>query len=127
MIKTNKLTSLYDELEKAQNNSIKTLNLLNNKKRKLKRAIESAQFDFLKQLLKATKLPIDNPIIIAGIILDAKEKLDSPEKDSLIHHYEDLCNKYKDEYKLNLNNPDKTADSTTTGDIKDNGNEQSNK
>ncbi len=46
MIKTNKLNNLYDELEKAQTNSIKTLNLLNNKKRKLKRAIETAQFDF---------------------------------------------------------------------------------
>ncbi len=79
------------------------------------RAIASKRSEFLLQAIRRTEFPMEKPVIVIGALLDAKQKLDSPQKSDLINRYIRLYNEFAAKYPdFALPDEEESSDSAST-------------
>lgn len=63
-----------------------------------KQAIREERNDIVLQNIRRMGFPIEQPVLLIGALLDAKGKLDGPERGRCIDHYIELYNDYAKAY-----------------------------
>lgn len=74
--KLEKLQKRYAAAKKKQD---AVLSKMREDEKNLKKELEAEQAAFLTKTIKQTGFPIDNPAVLIGAILEAKEKMKDPE------------------------------------------------
>ena len=62
------------------------------------RAIASKRSEFILQAIRRTEFPLDKPVILIGALLEAKQKLDGPQRADSINRYIRLYNEFAAKY-----------------------------
>lgn len=71
--KLTKLERKYRILQEEQNTILKKMQ---EEKKNAKKKLENERYNYIIQVVKRLKLPIDNPAIIVGALVEAKETIE---------------------------------------------------
>ena len=72
--KLTKMERKYRILQQEQNAILKRMQ---EEKRNAKKRLESERYNYIIQVVKRLKLPIDNPAIIIGALVEAKDVIEN--------------------------------------------------
>lgn len=93
--KISRLQQKFNSLQKKQEDQLARMR---QEKKELKKEIEKEQLSFIVRTIKQTGFPIDNPAILIGAILSAKEKLHSPDNANTINHFIELYTDFAEKH-----------------------------
>lgn len=98
LLATGKLSRLEKRFGSLQKKQEDALARMRQEKNDLKKQIESERLSYITRSIKQTGFPMDQPAILIGAILAAKEKLDSPECADEIDRYIQLYTEFADKH-----------------------------
>ena len=108
LLSTRRISRLERKFQNLQQKQEETLAQIRKDKKEARKKIESERLYFIARTIKQSGFPVDQPAILIGAILAAKEKLDSGDCANEINRYIDLYNDFAKRKMITVNDEEES-------------------